>query len=183
MKIKFENNEFKMELTKYEYALVAISDNLMMDYDDTMYHPYFYDIEEIFNDEREIFVFDRSNLDISEDGFIMWSETFFEIIQEFVFEDPEEGFSIEINPIFDIEVDRSRFNGIEFCFRRFHSDDFYPGIKTPWEIWFSNNRDDSLRISRVFYDINDAKNFAKEISRDKCYDEFRNNFEDVYKFK
>lgn len=176
MKITLTNeNRYELNLNKYELLLICASDNKELSPE------YQYDLDEILDDEREEYTIRERDLDETDDGFIMWSDTFWETIRECDTGecDPHE---LEIPVTFNICTDGCRFNGMTFGFRRFTSDDLCPNTYTPWEIYIQTGNE-NFRLSITFSTIEDAKEYAKKESEDLRYDAYRrNDLPDVYEY-
>ena len=162
MKITF-TNEHRLQLTlnKYEYAVICATDNRDLPPE------YWYDLNEILRDEHEEITITEDDLDENENGFVMWSDTFWDTITEFTgYGEPRE---MEIPVTFDIYTDFLHTNGLQFFFKRHKSDDLCPSTYTPWEVWLSDV-DGGRRIDAVFDNIDRAKKWCEEHSQEERFD-------------
>jgi hypothetical protein len=76
MKISLtDEKRVQLTLNKHEYVLVCTR------YNETIPPEYRYDLDEIINDEREEITITEDDLDENENGFVMWSDTFWSIVK------------------------------------------------------------------------------------------------------
>lgn len=91
MIITRKNGKFEILITREEYVTIAEEENKDIS-------PEFrYDIDEIKNMELDSITITEDMLDECEEGFYMWSDTFWSIIREYVFSDETEDFEIRVN--------------------------------------------------------------------------------------
>jgi hypothetical protein len=177
MKISLTNeNRIQLTLNKYEYVLICATDNK------NMLPEYHYDLNEIISDEREEFVITQDDLDENENGFVMWSDTFWDTIREFAGHDDVQ--EIDIPVTLNIHTNASIFNGLTFHFRRYNSDDLCPKTYTPWETWICGPND-TIRIPVLHDDIGCAKRYARNvIAKNPELEPYRQDgLMNVYSFK
>lgn len=80
MIIARENGKYEITITREEYVFIAEKENKDFGQE------YQYDIDEIKNMELDSITITEDMLDECEEGFYMWSDTFWEIVRDFMYE-------------------------------------------------------------------------------------------------
>jgi hypothetical protein len=91
MIITRENGKFEIMITKEEYVAIAEMENK------DLLPEFKYDIDEIKNMELDSITITENMLDECEEGFYMWSDTFWEIIRDCTPESETKDFEIRVN--------------------------------------------------------------------------------------